>query len=346
MIGLQNRMRNIIFFTHAEKKASGGGKYIYKFSQIINEIKNFSSEVVHIKKKKTSKLRDSINKRFSIERDVHTGWLFDDITVAKNFKYNWFESKIRIKENFNFNKKNDLVILPEIFAHLADDLLIKKKINYSIFVQNGYCLDSTNNEKKLINVYKNAKFILSSSNDTTECIKLRFPKLNTKIIKISYSLNLGPIDYNKKKNIITYLSRKLPHHSNLVVSFLKPHLPKKWYIKNLHELPYEKYASELKKSKIFLSFSNLEGLGLPPVEAALAGNHVIGYTGEGGKEYLQKPFFTKINSGEIKDFVSKIIKKINSKEKFPQSKYNKFKKKFSNEYEKKQIQKFLRIIKN
>ena len=36
--------------------------------------------------------------------------------------------------------------------------------------------------------------------------------------------------------------------------------------------------------KIFLSFSSLEGLGLPPVEAALAGNHVIGYTGEGGNE--------------------------------------------------------------
>ena len=339
-------MRNIIFLTHAEKKASGGAKYIYKFSQIINEIKNFSSEVIHIKKKKTSKFRDSINKKLSIERDVHSGWLFDDITVAKNFKYSWFKSKIRIKENFNFNKNKDLVILPEIFAHLADDLLIKNKIKYSIFVQNGYCLDSTNNEKKLIKAYKNAKFILSSSNDTTECIKLRFPKLKTKIIKISYSLELGSINYSKKKNIITYLSRKLPQHSNLVISFLKPHLPKKWYLKNLHNLSYEKYLLEIKRSKIFLSFSNLEGFGLPPAEAALAGNHVIGYTGESGKEYWQKPFFTKINSGEIKDFVFKILKKIKSKENFSHSKYIKFKKKFSKEYETKQIKKFLRAIKN
>ena len=44
-------MKNVIFFTHAEKGPSGGAKYIYRYSQIINQIKNFSSEVIHIKKK-------------------------------------------------------------------------------------------------------------------------------------------------------------------------------------------------------------------------------------------------------------------------------------------------------
>ena len=34
-------MKNIIFLTHAEKKPSGGAKYIYNYSQIINELKNF-----------------------------------------------------------------------------------------------------------------------------------------------------------------------------------------------------------------------------------------------------------------------------------------------------------------
>ncbi len=347
MIGLQNRMRNIIFLTHAEKKASGGAKYIYKFSQIINEIKNFSSEVIHIKKKKTSKFRDSINKKLSIERNVHSGWLFDDITAAKNFKYSWFKSKIKIKENFNFNKNKDLVILPEIFAHLADDLLIKKKIKYSIFVQNGYCLDSTNNEKKLIKAYKNAKFILSSSNDTTECIKLRFPKLKTKISKISYSLNLGKINFRKKRNIITYMSRKLPQHSNLVLSSLKPHLPKKWQIKKLQNLSEDSTYDLLKKSKIFLSFSSLEGLGMPPAEAALAGNMVVGYTGTGGNEYWQEPLLTKINSGEINKFVLKIIEKINkddAKKNYKKRNYRKIERIFSKENELKNIKKFIKLI--
>ena len=48
-------------------------------------------------------------------------------------------------------------------------------------------------------------------------------------------------------------------------------------------------AFNLIKSKIFLSFSELEGFGRPPLEAAIAGNKVIGYHGEGWKEYMKKP---------------------------------------------------------
>ncbi len=44
-------MKNIIFLTHAENNPSGGAKVIYRHSEIINKIKNFSSEVIHIKKK-------------------------------------------------------------------------------------------------------------------------------------------------------------------------------------------------------------------------------------------------------------------------------------------------------
>ena len=46
---------------------------------------------------------------------------------------------------------------------------------------------------------------------------------------------------------------------------------------------------------------------MPPIEAALAGNKIIGYTGEGGKEIWKKPLFTEIKNGNILDFVKKII---------------------------------------
>ena len=78
--------------------------------------------MVHIKKKKTSKLRDSINKKLNIKEKKYSGWLLEDITYVKDFKYRWFDNKIKIRNDFNFNKKKDFVILPEIFAHLADDL--------------------------------------------------------------------------------------------------------------------------------------------------------------------------------------------------------------------------------
>tara|TARA_B100000700_G_scaffold172623_1_gene190714 strand:+ start:5719 stop:6300 length:582 start_codon:yes stop_codon:yes gene_type:complete len=192
-------MKNVIFFTHAEKGPSGGAKYIYRYSQIINNSKNFSSEVIHIKKKKTSKYKNSINKILNLKNRTFSGWKFNEITYTKNFKYNWFKNKINIKQNFNFNNEKDFVILPEIFAHFADDFLIEKKISYAILVQNGYSIDSTNNQKKLFKAYKNAKFILSGSKDTYDCIRLKFPKLKNKILKVSYSLDLGAINFKKKK---------------------------------------------------------------------------------------------------------------------------------------------------
>lgn len=340
-------MKNIIFLTHAENNPSGGGKVIYRHSQIIDKFKNFSSEVVHIKKKKLSKFKNSINKKFSFQKKTYSGWKFDEITYVKNFRYNWFENAIKIKQNFQFDNQKDFIILPEIFAHLADDLLIKKKIDYAIFVQNGYIINSTNDEQKLLKAYKNAKFIISISGNTSDCIRLKFPNLKTKILKVSHSIDLGHVNFNKKKNIITYMNRKLPQHSNLVLSYLSPYLTKNWQIKNLQNLSEKQTYEILKKSKIFLSFSSLEGLGLPPIEAALAGNYVIGYTGEGGNEYWQKPFFNKINSGEINNFVSVIIDKINEKKSKKinfKTRLNLLKKKFSKERELNNIKKYLRLV--
>ena len=337
--------KNIIYITHAEKKPSGGAKIIYRHSEKINSIKNFSSQVLHIKKKKISKIKLSLNKRFNfLNYKMFSGWQLKDITPVKDFKYTWFDSKVLIKENFNFNKKSDFVVIPEIFAHLADDLLIKKNIDYSIFVQNGYVLKSSSNDELIIKAYKNSKFILSYSKNITDCIKLKFPMLKKKIVKISCSIPIMTKG-QKKIDLITYMSRKLPNHSNLVVDFLKNHLPKKWKIKNIDNLNEFTTYKYLNKSKIFLSFSSLEGLGLPPAEAALAGNYVIGYTGEGGKEYWSKPIFKKINNGDIITFVKETLKKINCYKKFPYNKNSLLIDKFSEKNELKNIKKFLKLIK-
>ena len=108
------------------------------------------------------------------------------------------------------------------------------------------------------------------------------------------------------------MPRKLPSHSNLLLFYLKNLLPKKWKILPLINISEKKLIDTLSISKIFLSFSNFEGVGLPPIEAALSGNKVIGYVGGGGSEYWKKPIFIKVENGEIEDFAKKIISNIKS----------------------------------
>ena len=311
--------KNIIFFINSEKKPSGGRKIIYQFSNFINQQKNFKSYVLHVEKKKTAKFLLSLKKKFNIHNN-YTGWNFKELKVSKKINLSWYNEKIKLKNNFKFNKNNDFVILPEIFAHFADDFLIKEKIPYSIFVQNGYAIFPTNNKKKLDLAYKNAKFILSYSKNIDDCVLRAFPECKYKIFKVVPAIDAIKLRPKAKQNLITYMPRKLFKHSELIVSFLERYLPKKWKLKALTNLNEKKVFSILRISKIFMSFSDLEGLGMPPIEAAIAGNKVIGYTGEAGKEYWKKPIFTEIKNGELLYFCEKILQNLNNKNFFNNSK--------------------------
>ncbi len=341
-------MKNIIFLIDAQKGASGGGKVIYQYSNYINSFKGYSSSIAHVKKKKIGKLFDSINKKFNrkFKQVEYSGWKFKDLKIKKNHFFSWFNINIKIKNNLIFNKEEDFVILPEMFAHFAAEFFIKKNIPYAIFVQNGYSIFPTNNKAKLNLAYKKSKFIMSYSKDIKECISLAYPREKNKIIDVKYSIDFKKFKKVKKKNTITYMPRKLRRHSELVISFLKNYLPKKWKIKPLINLTENEVYKNLAESKIFLAFSELEGLPLPPVEAAISGNKVIGYTGEGGKEYWKKPIFTEIKSSEIKKFCKSILSNLNSKNFLQNS--HKQRKKLSNMFSKKAehnaIKKFLKKI--
>ena len=298
---------NIIYLNTAEKKPSGGVKTIYKHSSLINnlKIKNLTSEVLHLKVSKISKIKKSFKKKFKI-KDSKYGWKFSEVCIVKNHKIKWTNDLIKIRNKFNFDKENDFVILPELWTHFAVDMLIKKNIKYAIFVQNGYAMNSSSDKKEIIRAYKNSEFILSYSKDISKCLQIAFKIDKNKIINTNISINVDQ-KFNKK-NLITFMPRKLPTHSNNLLFFIQSYLPKNWVIKPIDQLNENEVFDFLKKSRIFLSFSDMEGLGMPPIEAAILGNKVIGYTGQGGTEYWKKPLFEKIENGNIIKFCQTILK--------------------------------------
>ena len=307
---------NIIYLLPEMKGASGGAKVIYNHSLILNNLnKNINSKVIHLKKNFLYKLEQSLSKRITLFNKRHSGWDGKKMKISKKFrpKKDWYENKIFNSHNLNFDKTRDFIVIPEIWAHFAIDLgLAENKINYAIFVQGFYHMNSTSDFLNLKKSYERAKLIITTSKNSVSYLKTMFPNLKKKIFRVNLSVDSKRFKIKKKSNLITYMPRKLPSHSNLLLFYLKNLLPKKWKVLPLINVSEKKLIHTLSISKIFLSFSNFEGVGLPPIEAALSGNKVIGYVGGGGSEYWKKPIFTKVENGEIEDFAKKILSNIKS----------------------------------
>ncbi len=330
---------NIIYLLPELKGASGGAKVIYKHSIILNYLnKNFSSKVIHLKKKFSYKFEISLAKKLKFLDNKIAGWDGTKMKVSKNFvpDKKWFKEKINQKRNFSFDNKEDFIIIPEIWAHFAEDFkFYEKKIKYGIFVQGFYHMNSSNNYFKLKKSYENASLILTDSVYSIKYLKDMFPKQKKKIVRINFSIDSSKFKIKNKTNTITYMPRKLPDHSDLLNFYLKNLLPRNWKLVSLKDITQKRLIETLAKSKIFLSFSNLEGIGIPPIEAALSGNKVIGYIGGGGIEYWKEPIFTKVENGEIRDFGQKILLHISKNDELWINKTSKSRIRLANQYSKK-----------
>jgi len=336
---------NIIYLLPEMKGASGGAKVIYNHSLKLNKLRNnISSSVLHLKKKISYKIESSLSKKFDMFNTRYSGWNPNKMRVSKFYSpnKNWFNKDTNLKKKFSLNKNTDFLIIPEIWSHFPEDLNLKQKgIKYGIFIQGFFHMNSTNNFKKLKSSYKNAKIILISSDYNIKCFKEMFPEFQNKILRINFSINIQKFKISKKTNTITYMPRKLPDHSQLLLFYLKNLLPKNWKIIPLENISETYLIKYLSQSKFFLSFSNLEGLGIPPIEAALSGNKVIGYTGGGGIEYWKAPIFNKIENGDISSFGKKLLYEIKNYKKdwIIKTKKNRLKieKKYSEETENKTL---------
>ena len=178
---------NIIYLLPEMKGASGGAKVIYNHSSILNNLdKNISCKVIYLKKNFLYKLQLSLSKRIKFFHEKFSGWDGKKMKVSQKFKPNkdWHKNEIFKGESLNFDKKKDFVIIPEIWAHFATDLkFVEQKINYAIFVQGFYHMNSTNNFFNLKKSYENAKLIITTSKYTVSYLKTMFPNLKKIFLK-------------------------------------------------------------------------------------------------------------------------------------------------------------------
>ena len=225
------------------------------------------------------------------------------------FRCSWFEHEAPVVETPDLHPTTDFIVLPEIWATGYVPMLKSQGFMVGIFVQNAYLTHvnfNTGNSNGIRDAYGDADLVLSISSDSTRYLEDILGVPAGKIQAQRYTVDRRLFRPAEKARLITYMPRKLADHSVRVVSALQSLLPAGWEIVPLDNLAERQVAFALAKSAIFLAFSEFEGLPVPPVEAALAGNVVIGYHGQGGREYWHAPNFIEIDQGDFQQFVFEV----------------------------------------
>lgn len=223
----------------------------------------------------------------------------------------WYEGPIHHKVDGLFVASRDMVVLPECHLHDFWVRLTSEGIRYAILVQNAYLIGGGLEREQVRVAFSQAELILVISDDSAAYVSWLFPELAPRIMPVRWSI-AGDLfqPAPQKSRVITFMLRRMADHARRVIDLLVPKLPADRSIRALDGMNERQVAQALAHSSIFMAFSGLEGLPLPPVEAAMAGNRVEGYHGQGGREYWDPALFRAIECGDLVGFARAVLHEV------------------------------------
>lgn len=302
--------RKIYFLCPQNKNATGGVKQIYKQVYFLKK-NNFDVVLLLNKKSKTEKW---INFDVPVE---YAPEFFKKIKFINKNSENKFLSKLILKYLKMLSpkiEKDAILVFPEIFANATTHILPENpKV---IFNQNCYYTfpASFDPNAKDNFPYLNGNVIATIvvSKDSYEYLKFTYP--DQKIFRIKLGIDQEIFNYQEeKKDTITFMPRKLPEDINQVLHILHERENiRGWEFLGIDNKSEREVADLMKGSKIFLSFNHREGFGLPPLEAMSCGCFIVGYQGQGGREYFHPEYTNAIPEGEIVEYVKAVENAVNA----------------------------------
>lgn len=212
-----------------------------------------------------------------------------------HYQPNWFSTGVKVV----CSRKTvigviDLLVVPEFMTALLPQLRGCAKV---ILNQNSFSPGAVWFQDDQV------CSIVSTSQYITRYIKFVHPEVVTIPVRLGYDKSIFHAVNSVKKKQIAYMPRRRGEDAQRIIKALKRRgALKGWNVVAIDSLPAQAVANILRESMIFLSFSQREGFGLPPLEAMACGCLVVGFHGLGGAEFFDPAYCYPIPEDDICSF--------------------------------------------
>lgn len=224
------------------------------------------------------------------------------------YKPSWFETDVPVYDDVRIVKKDDIVVIHEegiwCFDHLIENtprmFMIHQGLTSSLTDNVGMDISYTYAKR----VYDYCEGFVVISPYIAEGITSLFGVSPNKIFHIENPID----DYftpGEKENTILVMNKQPGNVvSQMLLKIFKERYSN-WNIKLVENMTHRQVAEEMGRAKIFAFLCTPlgEGSALPPMEAALSGCKVIGYSGIGSRYYFNEPIFTEVDYNDVVTFV-------------------------------------------
>ena len=222
------------------------------------------------------------------------------------FRCTWFDNQTRVISSPQaVLQQGDVIVVPEVYGASICDL--PRGIRQIIFNQGAYLmLDSLMNGATNLAPYidnPDLVAVLVVSEDSAAVVEYAFPRVHVRRIRHGINPEIHHPPAGRKSRRIAYMPRRRGHEAAQVLKLLTLRgVLDGWEVIAIDRRTEAEAANLLRSTQIFLSFSQQEGFGLPPLEALACGCLVVGYHGFGGREFFRPPFAIAVEDGDVVAF--------------------------------------------
>jgi hypothetical protein len=145
--------------------------------------------------------------------------------------------------------------------------------------------------------------LLTVSQDSAALLAYAFPDLPVHLARLVVDgAVFHPADSRPARRI-AYLTHRRPEEREQLRHLLRARgRLAGWELVPIAGRTERETAEIMRSSAVFLSFSERDGFGLPPAEAMASGCYVVGYHGQGGREFFDPAYCSPVADGDLLGF--------------------------------------------